>query len=58
MYDGVYEAMHEAGIAELLPEPVMFDELGIITMDETKKLGRPSRYHLTHPEYLLFVDET
>jgi hypothetical protein len=46
MYENVYEAMVEAGIAEKKEEAVQYET------------GRPSQYVLTKPEYLLFVDET
>jgi hypothetical protein len=58
MYEGVYAAMVEAGIAVRSEEKVMYDEKGEITEDVSKMVGRPTNVILTHPEYLLFVDET
>jgi len=46
MYDNIYEAMVEAGIAEELDEEINYGS------------GLPTRFKLTHPDYLLFVDET
>jgi hypothetical protein len=46
MYDNIYEAMVEAGIAEELDEEINYSS------------GLPTRFKLTHPDYLLFVDET
>jgi hypothetical protein len=46
MYENVYEAMVSAGIAEKVDSPIQFES------------GRPTQYKLTHPGFLLFVDET
>ncbi len=46
MYENVYATMVEAGIAEEVQEAIQYDT------------GLPTKYRLTHPEYLLFVDET
>ena len=46
MYQNIYEHMVEAGIAEYVEEAIQHDS------------GLPTNYKLTHPEYLLFVDET
>ncbi len=46
MYDNVYEAMVEAGVAEELPGEV---ESGV---------GRPTKHNLLRPECVVFVDET
>ena len=45
MYENVYVRMVEAGIAEKEDEEIVYVE------------GLPSKYKLTLPEYLLFVDE-
>jgi hypothetical protein len=58
MYNGVYKAMVKAGIAVQMDEEVMYDENGDITTDKEKMVGRPSKFQLTNPDYLLFVDET
>jgi len=46
MYQNIYEHMVEAGIAEYVEDEIQHDT------------GLPSHYKLTHPEFLLFVDET
>jgi hypothetical protein len=58
MYEGVYSAMVKAGIAVETEEPVMYDKQGEETEDEEKMVGKPTKYKMKHPEYLLFVDET
>jgi hypothetical protein len=58
MFEGVYAAMVEAGIAEKVEEKVMYDDRGQITNDVSKMVGQPTNFILKHPEYLLFVDET
>jgi hypothetical protein len=46
MYENVYETMVEAGIAEVVEEAIQHEA------------GLPTKYKLTRPEYLIFVDET
>ncbi len=46
MYENVYATMVEAGIAEELEEEIQHET------------GWPTKYALTNPEYLLFMDET
>ena len=46
MYDNKYREMVEAGIAEELEEEITHEE------------GLPTKFKLTHPDYLLFVDKT
>jgi len=46
MYENVYQEMVKAGIAEEKEEEIQYET------------GLPSRFQLTKPEYLLFVDET
>jgi hypothetical protein len=46
MHESVYEAMVSAGVAEKEEEEINYGT------------GLPSRYRLTKPEYVLFVDET
>jgi hypothetical protein len=58
MYDGVYEAMVEAGVAVEHNEEKMFDVSGNIVTDVNQMDGRPSKYELKHPERVIFVDET
>ena len=46
MYESVYEATVSAGVAKKEEEEINYGT------------GLPSRYRLTKPEYVLFVDET
>jgi hypothetical protein len=46
MYENVYKMMVEAGIAEVVEEAIQH-EAGLLT-----------KYKLTHPKYLVFVNET
>ena len=46
MYENVYKTMVEAGVAEEVSEDIQHEA------------GLPSKYRLTRPEYVLFVDET
>ena len=46
MYENIYKTMVEAGIAEELEEEIQYET------------GLPTKFKLTHPDYLLFVDET
>lgn len=58
MYDEVYEMMVKAGVAEELPEEVMMDINGNIVESEDEMYGRKTKYRITKPEQILFVDET
>ena len=57
MYETVYDAMVEAKVARELDEPVWRDKSGNIITDRRHAYGRRSRYEITHPDYILFVDE-
>jgi len=57
MYNYIYPAMVESGIAIELQEEVMVTVEGNITEDPTNIWGRKTKYLLTRPELLLFVDE-
>ncbi len=46
MYENVYEMMIEAGIAEKVEEEIQYET------------GLPSKFQVTRPKFLLFVDET
>jgi hypothetical protein len=46
MYNNIYNTMVEVGIAEKVEEAIQYDA------------GLPTKFKLTHPEFLLFVDET
>jgi hypothetical protein len=46
MYENVCATMVEKGIAEKVEDAIHYET------------GLPTKYKLTHPEYLLFVNET
>ena len=58
MYDSVYERMVSAGVAEKLDHEIMFDKNGDEVSDDSKMVGRKTRYRLTKPSNVVFVDET
>jgi hypothetical protein len=58
MYDSVYESMVEAGVAIRLDEEAMYDREGNLVDSKERMYGRPTKYHITRPENVLFVDET
>jgi hypothetical protein len=57
MYEGVYERLWEAGIAEKLDEAVWRDKYNNIVVTQAESYGRKTQYSLLHPEYLVLVDE-
>ena len=58
MYDSIYQELHEAGVASKYEgEGVWTNAAGDIVPTKEDALGRKCKYHLTHPNYLLFVDE-
>jgi hypothetical protein len=57
MYNHIYLAMVKSGIAIELEEEEMVTLEGTITDDPTKSFGRKTKYLLTRPELLFFVDE-
>ena len=58
MYDEVYKNMVNAGIAKKVDEPVYFDINGVVVDDQQKAFGLPCEYVVTHPDHLIFFDET
>jgi hypothetical protein len=57
MYDGVYDEMVAAGVAKHLDEKVWMDISGNIVECKEKAYGMQVDTVLTHPNYVLFVDE-
>jgi hypothetical protein len=57
MYKGVYAAMVKSNVAIQLPEKKMVMLDGRITENKEESAGRETKFILTHPEYVLFVDE-
>ena len=56
MYDCIYSELVDAGVAkQLAGDGYWLDEEGNIS--DTNSFGRKTRFELTYPEYLLFVDE-
>jgi hypothetical protein len=57
MYNHIYPAMVESGIAIELQDEVIVTVEGNITESPTNSWGRKAKYLLTRPELLFFVDE-
>ena len=57
MYAGVYAAMVSSRVAIELEEEVMVRLDGSITSNKEEQAGRKTKYLLTRPEFVLFVDE-
>jgi hypothetical protein len=58
MYNAVYKHMVEAKVAMKLEEEVMIDAEGKQVFTREEMVGHPTKYIRTHPEQVLFVDET
>jgi hypothetical protein len=58
MYDGVYKSMVKAGVAVETAEEVMYDNRGNQVFEKEKMFGRPTKFKLTKPQNVIFVDET
>ena len=58
MYDGIYQELYEAGVASKYEgDGVRKNESGDIVPNREQALDRKCLYNVTHPSYLLFVDE-
>ena len=58
MYDKVYKAMVNCSIALKLDDLKWFNKDGKrVDMEEAEAYGRNTKYMLTHPEKVFFVDE-
>jgi hypothetical protein len=58
LYDDIFTTMVRAGVTMELPKHVFQDKEGnTFLYDDPKRLGRKTKYKLTHPERVLFVDE-
>jgi hypothetical protein len=57
MYDVIYDEFVDAGVAEVLEEKVSMDREGNIC-EEADRFGELCDIKITHPEYILFADET
>lgn len=60
MYESVYKTMVEAGVAEELEEGeyIMHTQEGKETSVESEAVGLKTKYRLTKPDDIFFVDET
>jgi hypothetical protein len=57
MYDVIYDEFVAANVARALETPVFMDRLGNI-VEEDQKFGESIDIEITHPDYILFGDET
>jgi len=57
MYNGVYAAMVQSRVAIKLEDEVMVKLDGSITSNAEEQVGRKTKYILTHPKFVFFVDE-
>jgi hypothetical protein len=57
MYDGVYQRLVEAGLAENLDYAVWRDMDNNILNTEADAYGRQTSYSLLHPDKLVFFDK-
>jgi hypothetical protein len=57
MYAFIYEKLAEKGLAEVWETEKMLDKEGNEVTNKEDMYGRPTKYNLTHPEKLIFVDE-
>jgi phage terminase small subunit len=57
MYDVIYDEFVAAGVARVREKEVFMDRLGNI-VEEDKKFGEAVNIEITHPDYILFGDET
>ena len=58
MYVLTYDLLVDARIAIKKDRAVFFTKEGKIAINIRENYGRPTLYHLIHPEFFLFVDET
>ena len=57
MYNSIYRQMVNSNVAKELSDEVYLDRNGNIVDDEEDSYGLPTKYIVTHPDYILFVDE-
>jgi hypothetical protein len=58
MYDTVYEDMVKSGIATKLENDMLATFAGKIVNNKDDSEGLPTKYVISHPDLLVFVDET
>ena len=57
MYDQVCEAMVRSNVAIKLDDAVWLNKENNIVQSKEEAFGRQTQYYITHPDYLVFVDE-
>ena len=57
MYDVIYDEMVDAGVAVKLDKPIYTDRKGN-EVEESKRFGMKQDIKITHPNYILFADES
>ena len=57
MYDVIYDEMVDAGVAVKLDTPIYTDRKGN-EVEESKRFGLKQDIKITHPNYILFADES
>ena len=57
MYDGIYKEMTRGGIASKLFTAVYLDKQGEIVETKEEAFGLPTKYMMSRPDKLIFVDE-
>jgi hypothetical protein len=57
MYEQVYAAMVQSGVAVELDEEKWLNKNNEIVSDEEEACGRKTKYFITRPDYIIFVDE-
>jgi hypothetical protein len=57
MYDFIYDNLAEKVLAEVWETEKMLDKEGNEVTNKEDMYGHPTKYNLTHPEKLIFVDE-
>ncbi len=57
MYDGIYKKMTRGGIASKLSTAVYLDKQGKIVETKEEAFGLPTRYMMSRPDELVFVDK-
>jgi hypothetical protein len=58
MYDDIYNSMVKAGVATATPEERMYNQSGILVFNKDTNFSCPTKYKLTIPGNVIFVDET
>ncbi len=57
MYEDIYARMVDSGVATKAPNPVWASKEGMVVETKDEAWGRQTKYLLTRPDYVVFVDE-